>query len=275
MMRKILRLIERKFLWHTGLGNVHDLVLNQYLAACANSTINPLLKPIVSSFSQSDEDGIIERITDRLNLTKGRFVEFGVGDGTENNTLNLLLNGWKGMWFGGESITIPKGCKLPDSLEFTKIWVDHNSLEESVIPKIKSAGDIDLISMDLDGNDYHFTKQLLESGLYPKIWIQEYNGNFAASVDWVQQYNPGHKWKQDAFFGASLLSFKKLFEGHGYRLIACNLTGINAFFVKKEYVSAFQDIPSNFSEIYQPAFPVFPKMKQVRKTSIFLQSNGS
>ena len=141
-MRKILRYVERKFLWHTGLGNVHDLLLNQHLATCVNSTNNPLLKPIVSSFSQSDEDGIIERIAQRLKISEGIFVEFGVGNGTENNTLNLLMNGWKGMWFGGESIGIPKGFKLPESLEFVKIWVDRNSLKESVIPKIKSADSI-------------------------------------------------------------------------------------------------------------------------------------
>ena len=46
------------------------------------------------AFSQNGEDGIIREIFDRVGLTNKYFVEFGVGDGTENNTGYLLLNGW-------------------------------------------------------------------------------------------------------------------------------------------------------------------------------------
>jgi len=269
--KRVLRLLVQKFLWHSGLGNIHDLLLNQHLTSRSESTINPLLTPIMSSFSQSDEDGIIERITSRLGLKEGRFVEFGVGNGTENNTLNLLMSGWKGSWFGGEQIEVSKGYTFPEALDFSKIWIDLISLEELVIPKIKAEGQIDLLSMDLDGNDYYFTQKLLKNGIFPKIWIQEYNGNFLPSVDWIQPYDSSHIWKQNAFFGASLKSFKKLFDDYGYRLIACNLSGINAFFVKEEYAKSFEDVPSEFLDLFQPALPIFPKMKQARTTSLFLR----
>jgi len=52
-------------------------------------------------FSQFDEDGIIDEIFKRIGTTNKTFIEFGVGDGTENNTIYLLLQGWKGLWIEG------------------------------------------------------------------------------------------------------------------------------------------------------------------------------
>ena len=49
-------------------------------------------------YSQNDEDGIIAEIFNRIGTTNKVFVEFGVGDGLENNTLALLFQGWTGLW---------------------------------------------------------------------------------------------------------------------------------------------------------------------------------
>jgi len=52
-------------------------------------------------FSQNGEDGIIAEIFSRIGSTTKTFVEFGVGNGTENNSAYLLLKGWSGYWFEG------------------------------------------------------------------------------------------------------------------------------------------------------------------------------
>ena len=49
-------------------------------------------------FSQGDEDGVIAEIFRRIGTTDRRFVEFGCGDGLENNTAYLLFQGWSGLW---------------------------------------------------------------------------------------------------------------------------------------------------------------------------------
>src|SRR3954452_13783527 len=46
-------------------------------------------------YSQHDEDGAIEEVFRRVGVTDRYFVEFGVGDGLENNSLYLLLKGWR------------------------------------------------------------------------------------------------------------------------------------------------------------------------------------
>ena len=48
-------------------------------------------------FSQTDEDGIINEIFNRIGTTNKQFLEFGA-DSRFNNTTYLLMKGWKGVW---------------------------------------------------------------------------------------------------------------------------------------------------------------------------------
>ncbi|MBI2751816.1 MAG: hypothetical protein HYX43_21400, partial [Burkholderiales bacterium] len=69
----------------------------------SGSARNPLLAFGAKHYSQNDEDGVIEEITRRvIGNRPGTFLELGVGNGLENNTLNLLAKGWRGAWLGGE-----------------------------------------------------------------------------------------------------------------------------------------------------------------------------
>ena len=53
------------------------------------------------AFSQRDEDGLIAEIFQRIGTTDRRFVQFGCGDGLENNTAYLLYQGWSLAGFSG------------------------------------------------------------------------------------------------------------------------------------------------------------------------------
>ena len=57
-------------------------------------------------YSQNEEDGIILEIFNRIGTTNKTFVEFGIGDGLENNTLALLFQGWKGLWLEGSAKSV-------------------------------------------------------------------------------------------------------------------------------------------------------------------------
>lgn len=52
-------------------------------------------------YSQNDEDGIIQEIFRRIGTTDRKFIEFGTGNGLENNTAYLLCQGWSGLWLDG------------------------------------------------------------------------------------------------------------------------------------------------------------------------------
>lgn len=187
------------------------------------------------SFSQSNEDGLIAAIWHDLGRTgAGTFAEMGIGDGTENNTLLLAMSGWRGVWFGGEKL----GLELPvgGPVHFHEGWIDLNNIVELKNRALELLGtpQIDVFSLDLDGNDYHFCELLLKDGFLPTVWVQEYNAVFGPTAEWIMPVNNKHEWARNNNFGASYASFVKLFARFGYRPVVCSYNGANVFFVRAD-----------------------------------------
>lgn len=229
-----------------------------------NSSINPLTARPNIHFSQANEDSILERIFARIlpvdnSISDNSFLEYGPGDGLENNSLNLIAKGWKGGWIGNENLAfnIPNKSRL----NYLQGWVNLSNiieLSEKAIPR-KSWSDVDLVSLDFDGNDYHFTEKLLNEGLLPKVWVQEYNAKFPPLTSWVMPYNSEHvRTEADDYWGASFLAFCELFKRFNYMPVACSAQGANVFFVRNEYSILFTDIPKNVTELYVPSLPIIP-----------------
>lgn len=219
--------------------------------------INPLTRDPKRFFSQSDEDGILEKILLRLGISnKGKILEFGVGDGSQNNSLALITKGWESYWIGGEELKF----NFPTSTRrhFKKTWITLDNIVEltsEALSKMNTKGeDIDVVSLDLDGNDWHLVKKLLENGLCPSVWICEYNGKFPPGAEWVMPYNSNHIWDGYDYFGASFTSFVNLLRIHGYFPVACSIQGANVFFVKNKYRGNFSDIGIEVNDLYQPQF---------------------
>ena len=196
-----------------------------------------LLKYGFKAYSQADEDGIIQEIFQRIGVTNKTFIEIGVGDGLENNTLFLLLKGWEGFWVDGDLKNIKaihhKFLFLKDSgrLSIKQAWIDKDNID-SLINDFGLPQEIDLLSIDIDGNDYHVFKNIVS--LNPRVVVIEYNAKLPPPVKWVMTYNQCHTKTNTDYFGASLKSFEYLFQKKGYLLVGCNITGSNAFFVRKD-----------------------------------------
>lgn len=235
------------------LDELRDLAIFNNTKQLQQMHKNPMNRMGAKCFSQSDEDGITLEILRRIgNLDNGSFAEFGVGNGTENNTLILRSLGWTGFWVGGEDLAFHPECSS-NIFSYSKSWVTLKNIAEITTSLVTSMGidNLDLISLDFDGNDYYFVNELLRKNFLPKIFIVEYNAKFIPPVDWKIDYDENHRWGSDDYFGASLTSFVRLFDQFGYRLICCNShTGANAFFVKNEYASNFSDIPEDPRDIY-------------------------
>ena len=65
-----------------------------------------------------------------------------------------------------------------------------------------------------------------------------------------------------SYFGASLRAFVDLFEKNGYRLVACNVTGVNAVFIRNDFASSFEDVPRAISDLYMPSRPWLYKVRK-------------
>jgi hypothetical protein len=230
-----------------------DMLVEQYWAAKRERLGNPLLRCGEKYFSQHDEDGILLEICRRIGLRHGVFVEIGVGNGLENNTLVLLMNGWHGVWLGAE----PLAFEVPDAgpLLFQQSWVTRENCCDLVNHGLAALGrgPANVLSIDIDGNDLYVAEALLRSGVTPDIVICEYNAKFPPPIRWSIRYDPDHSWDGTDYQGASLQALADVFAASDYRLVACNITGSNAFFVRNRHASRFEDVTTSIEALFVPA----------------------
>ena len=191
-------------------------------------------------YSQADEDGIIDEILNRISFSSKTFIELGVQNGKECNTLYLLKSGWKGLWVDMstnlDSFNKEFSKYLNKNLIFEKSRITTNNIN-SIIEKNKIfLGDtIDVLSIDLSKNTFHILEQL---DIYsPRVIVTEYNAKLRDKLEWKCDYNDNGDWEGNDNFGASLKSFQIMLEKKGYNLVGCNITGTNAFFVKKDLIN--------------------------------------
>jgi len=207
-------------------------------------------------YSQNEEDGILAEIFRRIGTANRRFLEFGVERGLECNTLNLLEQGWSGAWIEGYA---PMVSEIETGF---RRWIESRRLavraaivtRESIndlIGDFALPRDLDLLSVDIDGNDYHVWEAITR--IEPRVVVIEYNARFPPPMQWIMTYDPKHRWQGDDQFGASLESMTALGRGKGYSLVGCNITGSNAFFVQSRLAEGRFAHPADASALYQPA----------------------
>lgn len=199
-------------------------------------------------FSQVDEDGIIEHVFSRIGDGNRSFVELGCGNGSENNTHYLALKGWKGVWVDGSDQNIGN---IRDSIPLDspkllvhKMFITRDNIAGAMQEWLRRlGGTLDLLSLDIDGNDAAVLEQILTVA-EPRVLVVEYNGKFPPPLKLSVAYNPSHGWAGDDYYGSSLQVFVDLLQGR-YRLVACGLSGANAYFVRSDLASAFADYPTS------------------------------
>ncbi|MEM8704978.1 MAG: FkbM family methyltransferase [Actinomycetota bacterium] len=207
-------------------------------------------------YSQNGEDGVISEIFRRIGTTNQYFVEFGCGNGIENNSLFLLHRDWQGLWLDGDpslvsSITGSHGqFTSTGQLTVKQAMVTAENIE-SLFADADVPEEPDLISIDIDGNDY-WVWQALEN-YRPRAFVVEYNAFWPPDTRWVQAYEPTRGWDGTTYHGASLASLVDLGEKKGYRLVHCDLAGVNAFFVRDDVAGDHFAEQTSAEAHYQPA----------------------
>ena len=207
-------------------------------------------------YSQNDEDGIIKEIFARIGITNKIFVEIGVGDGLENNTAALLLESWSGLWVDADAHSMEKIRKhFTEIIAKGKLQIAHCLVTESNVDEILSSridqAEIDLLSIDIDGNDLHILNAI--DSILPRVIVIEYNAKFVPPILYSPRYDKNHNWQSDDHFGASLKSLEFDLYDKGYALVGCNLIGTNAFFVRHDLVLDKFAEPFTAEMHYEPA----------------------
>lgn len=197
------------------------------------------------AFSQNGEDGILLYLFSLLGTTNKKIIEMCCSDGIECNAANLIVNhGWHGLLFDGREEKIKKGREFYARCQDTRTWspklVQAWLTAEncnSLIQENGLAGDIDLLSLDMDGVDYWVLKAL--DCINPRVIVLEYNPLLGPNLSVTIPYSPDFIAKYEGeqhryYYGASLSAFVKLAKQKGYRLVGCERYGFNAFFVRAE-----------------------------------------
>jgi hypothetical protein len=207
-------------------------------------------------FSQSDEDGIIKAIFNRIGTENKIFVEFGVGDGLENNTVALLYEGWSGLWIEGSADLCGKinigfeSAIKSKQLKILNSFVTPENIDDLISSEI-NVPDIDLLSIDIDGNDAHVFDKI--TFIKPRVIVFEYNSKFGPSLSYCMAYDENYIWRKTDRFGASLKYFELLLRDKGYSCVGCNIVGTNAFFVRNDLLEDHFYAPYTSENHFEPA----------------------
>jgi hypothetical protein len=206
-------------------------------------------------YSQFEEDGIIQEIFQRIGMANRRFVEFGVEDGLENNTLKLLLEGWHGLWIeGNEQYVASIKQRFADVLADGRLRVQHAFITTkniNALINVWGSGEIDLLSIDINGNDFYVWEVI--TAVKPRVVVIEYNGKFPPPLSIVQEYRADNVWAGTDYMGASLEALTRLGHRLGYSLVATNFPGGNAFFVRTDLTADKFQAPFSAENHYNQA----------------------
>lgn len=194
-------------------------------------------------FSQWGEDGIFQYLLRHVAVDRKIFVEFGVENYVESNTRFLLThNHWSGLVMDGseENINYIRNDPIywASNLKAHRAFITKDNIND-LLSSNGITGDIGLLSVDIDGNDYWVWDAI--NVVSPRIVACEYNSQFGPTAEITTPYEPdfvrdsAHYSK--IFYGASISALTSLARKKGYSLVASNSAGNNIFFVRDDLIS--------------------------------------
>lgn len=245
--------------------NLHkQLILLAQMQSKVNKDITQLedLSEVeFSVFSQWGEDGIIDWLISQMPNVPKTFVEFGVENYNEANTRLLLqLRNWQGLVIDGSELNIQE-IKCQDiywkyNLTAKCAFVDKYNIN-SLLKDNCFTGEIGLLSIDIDGNDYWVWQAI--TCVNPYIVVIEYNAVFGdilpVTIPYHSDFFRTSAHHSNLYFGASLPALIQLGREKGYKFIGTSSSGVNAFFVRDDLASmvlkkicSISAYPSSFRE---------------------------
>jgi len=245
----------------SDLENIHSIIqINQSIsrASAGNVRILDSARPLTwefSGFSQNGEDGIIDYLCSKLTETNKYFIEIGCSNGIENNTAFLaFVKKYSGLWIDGDQEEIKKAQKvLPFYVRISQLFVNQSNLKQ--LDALALFKNPDVLSLDIDGNDYYILKLLLENGYKPKIIIVEYNSAYGPEKSMTIKYDENFNMYKSKFpflyYGVSIRGWQNLLNNFNYKFITVESNGVNAFFVDascydEDFLSKIEGV--NFNE---------------------------
>lgn len=198
--------------------------------------------------SQWGQDGIIQYLIDRVPLEQRTFVEFGVQNYHESSTRFLLMHdNWSGLIIDGDPENIAsitqESFYWQHDLTAMNAFITRENINELLAKKF--TGDLGLLVVDIDGNDYWVWEAI--EVVRPRIVICEYNSVFGPERAVTMPYRPDFTrtaaHHSNLYFGVSLAALHRLARRKGYVFVGCNSHGNDAFFVRADVAQNVTEVP--------------------------------
>lgn len=222
---------------------LRKLLLEYRRAAAEDAPIPSVWDTGFRVFSQFDEDGVILFLLGVAGMGTRRFVDIGAGDGVyASNCANLALNlGFHGLFIDARAVSIERARRFyenhPDTAHrpprFARAFVNRENVND-IVSGAALEGDIDLLSIDIDGNEFWVWEAL--ACVKPRFVVVEAHTELGLD-DWVMPYDANFDWRSAPRgdpIGASPVALTKLAGRLGYRLVGANLYGFNLFYARED-----------------------------------------
>jgi len=209
-------------------------------------------------FSQFGDDGIIQYLIHHVAVPREQrvFIEFGVENYEEANTRFLLMNdNWRGLVMDGSLVNMASvrasGYYWKHDLTAAAAFINRENVND-LFRGHKFTGEIGLLSIDIDGNDYWVWERI--DVVNPAIVVVEYNSVFGPRHAITIPYSPTFRRSQahysNLYWGCSLKALCLLAERKGYVFVGCNSAGNNAYFVQEKRLGALKALSAEEGYVY-------------------------
>jgi len=235
-----------------------------------------LLKYGYQVYSHGYGDGMINEIFSRIGTTDRYYIEFGF-EPAENNTLFLLMCGWRGLWLDSRAFDLRPFAPYftKGALKCAQAYLTRDNIND-VIREHYGEGELDLLVIDVDGNDYWLWEAL--NVVNPRVVVIEYNSLFPPPCSVAIKYAPNHARPPILnYSNASLKALEKLGAKKGYRLVGCDFLGILPWHVSYSLIRRgsepfFGHLRANFvSSLHARVIDAFFVRKDLTGSNLFCE----
>jgi len=210
------------------------------LASRANSSnFQDLWDAEVKVYSQWGEDGILDFLCEKLEISKPRVLEIGAGNFKECNSKFLAENRNASAYLVDGRTDLISSVNRDSLIWKTHLfavntWVSPNNIAKIYQDASMKLSGVDILSLDIDGNDYWVLDSCPLEEL--RVVVLEYNPLFGSeypvTVPRDDKFVRREKHLSCLYYGASLMAFIELMNSRNFDFIGTNRVGNNAFFVK-------------------------------------------
>ncbi len=186
--------------------------------------------------SQNQEDGVLLALLEAAGVGPRRFVELGCGDNGGNSGMLAGELGFEGLMVDGADSNVAACRRQFPRATVEQAWIERETVD-ALVTSHGCGGEVDLRSVDIDGNDIYVWDAL--TSVRPRIAIAEYNSLMGPEAPVTIAYDPAFVMSEvegadRGYYGASLTALTRSMAKRGMRLVTTDFRGVNAFFLRDD-----------------------------------------